>query len=347
MTLVSVLLPVHNGARYLESATRSILNQTHRDLEVIIVDDGSTDGSGEIVTALGDSRVRVIRNERNLGLPASLNRGLREARAEIIARQDADDLSHPQRIEAQVRFLEANPKVALVGTQAWVIDEQGRCLGSAEHAREHESLVWELMFDNAFIHTSVAFHRSLVLDAHGGYNEAWAYNQDYELWTRLAQSSRLANLSEPLVASRAHGTSMTQTMAGESARANRRILARNLPLMFGEVSADTIELVACAREGMNVRDLRRLLPLLKRWQVSYRASIGQPSMDDFRATVARQYLNLALTRRRRTLERVFLALWGGRHEARDLSRILVRLLVQKGRLKLGHDPLRSYGVVTH
>ena len=342
MTLVSVLLPVYNGARYLERAARSILNQTHWDLELIVLDDGSTDGSAQIATALGDPRVRLIRNEGNQGLPATLNRGLAEAKGHIVARQDADDLSHPQRLEQQVKFLDANPDVGLVGTQAWVIDEHGRCRGSVEHSCEHQSLVWELSFDNAFVHTSVMFRRDIAMAEHGGYDEAWAYNQDYDLWVRLGRTTRLANLPQRLVACRFHEASMTRTMGDEAATANRRILARSLASVFGETSADTVELVARAREGMDVRDLRRLLPIMERWLISYRARVDAHSLNDFRRTVARQYLALAFTRGGRSLGRLALALWAGRIEGRELIRGLLTLALEKGRLKLGYDPLGSF-----
>jgi glycosyltransferase involved in cell wall biosynthesis len=341
MTLVSVLLPVHNGARYLESATRSILNQTHREFELIVVDDGSTDGSGEMVTALRDSRARVIRNERNLGLPASLNRGLREARAEIVARQDADDLSHPQRLEAQVRFLEENPGVGLVGTQAWLIDEDGHCQGSIEHAREHESLVWELLFDNAFIHSSVAFRRD-VIARHGGYDENSAYNEDYDLWVKVALTARLRNLPERLVAWRSHEASKTRLTSSKAADANRRILAENLSRLIGAAPAEVVELLVLAQQGMKTFDLLRLLPLVDEWAGKYRTSLGPDVRDDFERALARQYLRLAFTRRHRGPARVVRALWAGRRQGTELTGMLLALAVERLRLTLGYDPIVDF-----
>ena len=345
MTAVSVLLPVHNGARYLERAARSILAQTHRDLELIVLDDGSTDGSGQIAESLGDPRIRLIRSDRNRGLAASLNCGLEAARAAIVARQDADDVSHPRRLEAQLTFLDANPDVALVGTQAWLIDESGRCRGSLEHARDHQCLLWELTFDNAFVHTSVAFRRDVVVRA-GGYDGAWAYNQDYDLWLRLSRTTRLANLPERLVASRFHDCSMTRRMQDEAAAANRILLARGLALVFGELSPETIDLVARAREGMDLDELREFVPILSEWTRAYRARIEARSQQDFRATLARQHLALAFTRRRRTMRRVLFALWAGRTEGRALATALLDRLLEQCRLKLGYDPLASFDVAS-
>ena len=343
MTFVSVLLPVRNGAEYLERAARSILNQTHADLELLVLDDGSTDGSAGIAASLGDRRVRLLRNERNQGLPATLNLGLSAAKAEIVARQDADDVSHPQRLERQVKFLDSNPAVGLLGTQAWRIDEHGRCRGSVAHACDHDSLVWELLFDNAFVHTSVAFRRHIVVGEQGGYDEAWPYNQDYELWARLARSTRIANLPQRLVAWRSHGASMTSVMGQEAARANRVLLARNLPSVLGETSGETVELVARAREGLDLVDLRRLLPLMKGWADEYRARVAPQSLNDFRSTLVRQYLQMAFTRHRRTPARIVLALWAGREEGTELMRAVLTLAAQRARLGLGHDPVAAFG----
>jgi len=135
---------------------------------------------------------------------------------------------------------------------------------------------------------------------------------------------------------------MTRTMGDESATANRRILARALPSVLGETSAETVELVARAREGMEVSDLRRLLPLLEGWVSSYHPFVPPQVQGDFRRTLARQYLKLAFTRRGRSLTRIVLAIWGGRHQGSELMRTFLTLAVQRARLSLGYDPLASF-----
>jgi glycosyltransferase involved in cell wall biosynthesis len=126
---VTVLLCVWNGEPHLKAAVDSILAQTFHDFEFLIIDDASTDGTPKFLASLTDPRVRVVRNETNLGLTRSLNRGLKLARGELIARQDADDWSTPDRLELQLPFLRANPPVVAVGAQAQLIDGNGGDLG--------------------------------------------------------------------------------------------------------------------------------------------------------------------------------------------------------------------------
>src|SRR6185369_16123832 len=146
-----------------------------------------------------DSRLRVIENGRNLGLTASLNRGLREARAPLIARQDADDLSAPDRLALQAAEMARRPELALLGTQADVIDARGRRAGSLARSCEHDSIRWELLFDNAFVHSSVMFRREVVLGELGGYDLGHGYGEDFALWSRLVRTHLSANLDRVLV----------------------------------------------------------------------------------------------------------------------------------------------------
>jgi glycosyltransferase involved in cell wall biosynthesis len=204
---VTVLMSVYNGAAFLASSVESILAQTFRDLELLVVDDGSTDGSAGILDRYrSDPRLTVVANERNLGLTRSLNVGLRAARGELVARQDADDLSHPQRLARQVAFLDAHPDVALVGTQATglrSLHAWPKCTGSL-------SIRWQLMFDSPFLHTAVMFRRGIVWGELGGYDESFRTNQDYELWTRLAAHHELRNLREALVIPRTPAASVSR-----------------------------------------------------------------------------------------------------------------------------------------
>jgi glycosyltransferase involved in cell wall biosynthesis len=200
---VTVLLPVYNDRRFVGRAIASVLGQTFRDFELVVLDDGSTDGSMEIVGGFRDPRLRIVRNSRNIGVARTLNVGLATAQGELIARMDADDISEPARFARQVDFLEANPLVALVGTWARWIDEDDRPFTTIEFPTEPAEIERGLMEDNCIFHPSVMF-RGRVIRELGGYSVASPLSQDYELWLRLSERHALANLPDYLVRYRIH-----------------------------------------------------------------------------------------------------------------------------------------------
>jgi glycosyltransferase involved in cell wall biosynthesis len=293
---VSVLLPVHNGARTLQSSLESVLRQTFRDFELLAIDDGSTDESPVILRACGDPRLRVLRNETNIGLMRSLNRGLREARGALIARQDADDLSQSWRLQRQVDFLTAHPDVALAGSSCWRMSPDGRVTGSNDLPTTHTALRWASVLDNPFIHTSVVFRRSVVLDELGGYDESCAICEDYELWNRIAARHQVANLPERLVFYREQPNSMMQSQPEAATRAMRRLLAANLTAIFpGRVFADEeVDLLSQFRLRFPVEKLRPLLARIESLREEFlRLHPEAARSADFRAAVCREELRIA------------------------------------------------------
>ncbi len=206
---VSVVMSMFNGKAFLQAAIESILGQTFGDFEFIIIDDGSTDGSAEMVRGYTDPRIRLVRQE-NRGIPAALNRGLELASGEYVARQDADDISHPERFARQVRFLDAHPEIAVLGTASLLIDPQGRPFSSFRTFTRHERLVAELLRGVCpLMHGSVMSRREALL-AVGGYKPIFSHAQDVELWLRMSGQYRLANLRDILYQQRKHDNSITQ-----------------------------------------------------------------------------------------------------------------------------------------
>lgn len=202
--LVSVVMAVHNGERHLDAALSSILAQTYGNFEVIVINDGSVDSTAERLARYDDSRLRVLINPTRQGLAVSLNRGLDVAEGDYVARMDADDLCHPQRIERQVEFMEGHPEIGLLGTACHLIDERGQCVGSSRHPAGDAAIRWRLLFAPAVAHPT-AMIRTALLRRHGlRYNSIWPVAQDYELWPRLLQHCRGANLSEKLLGYRVH-----------------------------------------------------------------------------------------------------------------------------------------------
>lgn len=197
---ISVVMSVYDGEKYLREAIDSILNQTFTDFEFIIVNDGSTDSSLEIIQSYHDDRIRAINNKINIGLTKSLNNAIREARGEYIARQDADDISLPNRFEEQIKYLAEHPEVALLGTGIYMIDNGGKILGKRIALANPSK---SLLKSNQFNHGSTMFRREVIAEL-GGYNELFTYGQDYELWLRMATCHEVKNLRQVLYKLRFH-----------------------------------------------------------------------------------------------------------------------------------------------
>ena len=224
---VTVLLPVFNGARHLRESVSSVLAQHFTDFELLVVNDGSTDETAAILASIGDPRLRVIRNDGNIGLVATLNRGLSEARGEWIARQDADDISAPGRLVSQMAFVRGNPAVPVLGSDAWLIGNDGKFRGRWRTGGHADLVAWDLCFRAPFAHASALFRRSIVAERFAGYSDVRAC-EDLELWSRVATEFPIVTLREPLVKYRIHDGSIMAATATDVRRmdAVREILKR-------------------------------------------------------------------------------------------------------------------------
>jgi len=200
---VSVIMSVYNGERYLREAVESILNQTFTDFEFIIIDDSSTDSTRAILASYDDPRLVFVRNEANIGLTRSLNKGLSLARGKYVARQDADDVSLPQRLEKQMSYVVQHPQVVLLGTWCQFIDEAGNQQGRSCPPTSHQAILDYFATQNPFAHSSVLFRRAPVQEM-GDYPTDYSYCQDFALWFQLSGRYQVANLAEELVQIRIH-----------------------------------------------------------------------------------------------------------------------------------------------
>jgi len=189
-------MAVYNSEKYVREAVDSILNQTFKSFEFIIINDGSTDKTQEILESYNDPRI-VITHQKHMGLTKSLNKGIALAKGKFIARQDADDISLPDRLEKQIEFLELHKDIALLGTAAKIIDIRGFYLRTVRYPTDHSSLSIAINHSNQFWHGSVMFRRQSFLEL-GGYQEILFTAQDYDLWLRFVEKFKVANLSDPL-----------------------------------------------------------------------------------------------------------------------------------------------------
>lgn len=240
---LSVVLPVYNGLPYLEAALSSVLHQSFHDFELIVVNDGSTDGSDAIIEKLDDPRVRYLR-QPNKGLSATLNRGISIAKGRYIARQDQDDISFPLRFQKQVDYLDTHANVGMLGAWAeiWVGNDPTTRL--LKHPTEDAAIRFGMLFDNYFVHSSVMLRRT-ALEEVGGYSEDRNRQppEDYELWSRIMRTHMAYNLPEVLMAYREVPTSMSRVVSNPFVKNVVKISAENIS-RASHCAVDSPEVVA-------------------------------------------------------------------------------------------------------
>jgi len=195
-------MPVYNGESYLADAIDSILNQTYTNFEFLIIDDGSSDGSAELIKSYDDHRIQLISLPCNKGLVNALNMGLDLARGEYVARMDADDISMPERLERQILFLDANSDIDVCGS--WLEAFDGVETTIWNPPLTDEEIKCSLLFESVIYHPTVMMRKSIFLDGSVRYSRDYPHAEDYELWVRLSRSCRFANIGEVLLKYRLH-----------------------------------------------------------------------------------------------------------------------------------------------
>jgi glycosyltransferase involved in cell wall biosynthesis len=247
MPRVTVLMPVFNASLYLREAIDSILRQTLTDLEFLIIDDGSTDSSVEIIRQYTDPRIRLLFNEHNIGISATLNRGIKESASALIARMDADDISYPDRLEKQVRHIEADSDCGLLSSWARVVTDALEPVRVEKY--HHEFYYYNLNFECWIYHPTVIFRKNAVEKA-GMYSKP--FSEDYDLFWKMAREFRISNLDEVLLDYRLSPTSLnTVTKKAEYDIANRENVIRNLRYYMGpdyDIPEDWLE---CLRHNFS------------------------------------------------------------------------------------------------
>ena len=228
---ISVILPVYNGGKYLREAIDSILNQTFKDFEFIIIDDGSTDDSSDIINMYSDERIKFIK-QNNKGLAYTLNIGIKNSSGRYIARMDQDDISHPERFEKQYKFMESHHECVVVGSAALIIDMDGEFLYNSSQP-SHCAQIKKGLPSSPFFHSSTMFRKRVVLQCGGYYEEIRHHFEDLILWNKMAQLGELRNIAEPLIKYRLVPSAMTNRSI-ETGVMMRRI-CENI-LQYGRIS---------------------------------------------------------------------------------------------------------------
>lgn len=246
---ISIIMPVYNAESYLSQAIESILLQTFRDFEFIIINDGSTDSSSQIVEMVSDTRIRYYQNDGNQGIVFTLNRGLSLALGKYIARMDADDIALPSRLAKQFVFMENHPSVGLLGANTILIDEQGKLLQDGRtsfstHPFERLPAVlrWNLLWGAGVSHPTVMFRRQLLIDKDLTYCSDFSCTEDYDLWTRIATHSDITYLPEALLFYRINSAGISNTSRQRQQRQVLKITQREISNLLGEdIDYDSLE----------------------------------------------------------------------------------------------------------
>lgn len=237
---ISVLLPVYNAENYLKEAIISVLNQTFKDFELIILNDGSTDNSENIIQAFTDSRIRYVANETNLGLIKTLNKGIALSTGKYIARMDADDICSTNRFEKQFSFLEQNVKVVLCGSWAKIIDEFGNIKGRIKRIDTNELIRANMLFTTPFIHPTVMIRREAIVN--NSYNQDAKHCEDLELWVRMSQIQdyQFHNIPDYLLFYRIHSLNISVLNADFQTEKRKQILLPYIENLVGNISDDEL-----------------------------------------------------------------------------------------------------------
>ncbi|BDY13168.1 glycosyltransferase family 2 protein [Hydrogenimonas cancrithermarum] len=253
---ITVLMPVYNAQEFLGEAIESVLNQTFGDFEFLIIDDASTDDSAEIIHSFKDTRIVYLRNEINQGVARALNRGVKVAKGDYIARMDADDICDLDRLKKQYRFMSDNPEIGLCGSAI-----QG--FGSIEreyfYPQNGNGIKALLLFNSAFAHPSVMIKRDILQTLK--YRDTLRRAQDYELWTRCVHITGCANIPEVLLYYRHHDSQISSRKKGDQQQSADMIRLSYLQSIHSDFTSEDAMILGkmARREFLPYKDVERVL----------------------------------------------------------------------------------------
>lgn len=247
---ITVLMAAYNAEKFLNEAIDSILNQSISEFELLIINDGSTDTTGEIIASYKDDRIRCVTNERNMNLCRSLAKGVMLARGDFIARMDADDIAHPTRLEKQLTEMLADPDLDLLGGSVRWIDECGKVIGHPRVITDPVDLKWKIFFRNCFNHPTVMIRKSALLRRSLNYGAipdsiaafipervAGIGDEDYLLFGQLCVHGKAKNLNDVLLDYRIHGNSLTAHFSQKQSDQTKRIAGALRALYLQQASS--------------------------------------------------------------------------------------------------------------
>lgn len=296
----SVLMPVYNAELYLRQAIESVLQQTFTDFELIIINDGSKDSSKAIILSYKDDRIQYIENENNIGLIATLNKGIALCSGTYILRMDADDVCYPNRFEKQADFLKNHPKAGVCGSWVKLIDKDGNITGDIINQTKSELIKIHLLFSVPLIHPSTCIETSLLKK---NLYENILAAEDYDLWCRLASQTEFANIPDFLLQYRWHDTNVSKEKAVIQQESKNSVIRRQLEklglrptdeqLRIHKLSFSLYSFEGKTNQKVSTQDLKASGDWFKKL-IAANKKIGLYKRSDFKAFLWGRWMVLSL-----------------------------------------------------
>lgn len=246
MPKVSILMPVYNTQQYLAEAIDSVIRQTYYDWELIIINDGSTDDSENIILSYKDCRIKYYKNPENKGLIYTRNKMIEYASGIYLAFLDSDDAAYPERLEHQVKFLDRNIDYGLCGTWSEMIDEQGKKIKNLKLSDQNDEIRCTLLFSSTFIQSSIMIRKELLIKY--PYDEKYPLAEDYDLWCRLSRVCKLSNIPICLTKYRWHSSNISKSKKEELDKLVENIYKKELQIIGVDVSDDELNIHSAIRD---------------------------------------------------------------------------------------------------
>jgi glycosyltransferase involved in cell wall biosynthesis len=294
--MVTVLMPVYNADEFLREAIDSILNQTYDEFEFLIINDGSTDSSVNIIESYRDDRIKLVHNTENKGLIKSLNKGIEMAQGKYIVRMDADDIAETNRIETQVNFMENNYDVALAGSNVVIfLSDKPMIKKLTDFPTKYSEIRCKLLFECPIMHPAVIMRKNVLLENNYRYNDEHKDTEDYGLWMEIAMDHKIVNISKKLLRYRIVSNSMTNKALkrmNDRIRVMKKIYVLGLDYLGVEYSEDELDIHAEIALSSTLKHFKYTKKSIEKWLcklIATNNSIGKYKSEIFNKEIAQQY----------------------------------------------------------
>ena len=250
-------MPVYNAERYVKDAVTSILHQTYENLELIIIDDGSTDSSLQILESINDNRIKLVKNSVNRGQIYTRNLGLKMAKGEYIGMFDADDIAYPKKFKLQIDFLKKNKDYGMIGSWAKFIDEDGKKLHGSWKLRAKSEMIPSIMlFKNYFLQSAVVYRKDCI--SKFSFKEGFDIGEDYKIWLEIITDFKTWNLQKYLVDYRIHKSSVMKSFPEKKLQTERVLFKQQLAKLGIDVSENELNLHLLIRHNNSIKSISTL-----------------------------------------------------------------------------------------